>query len=303
MSLDWLYTAISWILLSWHSVWNAVGLGNNGAWILAIVFVVVTLRVILFPLFMKSIKSQRAVQALAPKVTELREKHKDDPQKLQQEVMALYRTEKANPLGGCLPMLIQAPVFLALFHVLRFLDPTKSDVKFKTLYGWSLDQFEHAVQARLFGAPIAAKFGSTVSDLAVMNANALTVKLVAGVLVALMIATTYLTTKQMILKTGWAAEPQQRMIQKIMLYGFPASLLISGAIFPIGVIIYWVVQNIFSLAQQQWVLRKYPPLNVNAKGEVVAGAKAPPSESAKALAPKPGARPANPKKGTAKRKG
>lgn len=303
MNLDWLYTAISWILLSWHSVWDSAGLDRNWAWVLAIVFVVVTLRIVLFPLFMKSIKSQRAMQALSPQITELRTKYKNDPETLQREVMALYRKEKANPLGGCLPMLLQAPVFLALFHVLRFLNPTKTDTAFMTLYGWTLAQFESAVQARLFGAPIAAKFGSSPGELALMNADALTVKLVAGVLVAAMIATTYLTTKQMILKTGWAAEPQQRMIQKIMLYGFPLSLLISGAIFPIGVIIYWVVQNLFSLAQQQWVLRKYPPLNLNQKGEVVAAAKAPPSETAKALAPKPGARPTHPKKGAKKRKG
>jgi YidC/Oxa1 family membrane protein insertase len=74
-----------------------------------------------------------------------------------------------------------------------------------------------------------------------------------------MIATTYLTSRQMILKTGWAEDPQQRMLQRLMLYGIPASLLISGAIFPIGVIIYWVTNNLFTLAQQQWVLRKFPP--------------------------------------------
>ena len=78
-------------------------------------------------------------------------------------------------------------------------------------------------------------------------------------LVAIMIATTYLTSRQMILKTGWAEDPQQRMLQKLMLYGIPASLLISGAIFPIGVIIYWVTNNLFTLGQQQWVLRKFPP--------------------------------------------
>ena len=74
-----------------------------------------------------------------------------------------------------------------------------------------------------------------------------------------MMATTYLTSRQMILKTGWAEDPQQKMIQRLMLYGIPASLLISGALFPIGVVIYWVTNNLFTLAQQQWVLRKFPP--------------------------------------------
>jgi hypothetical protein len=71
----------------------------------------------------------------------------------------------------------------------------------------------------------------------------------------------------MILKTGWQQEPQQKMIQRLMLYGVPVSLLVSGWAFPIGVVIYWVTQNMISLLQQQWVLRKYPPM-ITASTEV-----------------------------------
>jgi YidC/Oxa1 family membrane protein insertase len=144
-------------------------------------------------------------------------------------------------------------------------------------------------------------------------------------------ATTYLTSRQMILKTGWAEDPQQKMIQRLMLYGIPLSLLISGSIFPIGVIIYWVTNNLFTLAQQQWVLRKYPPPQMAgrstssarpassaAKPSSSGSAKNPvqpartgglfgrkqqqeepvrPVVDTKALAPKPGAKPVNPKKG------
>jgi len=250
VSLDWIYWAISQILLFWHSVWSFLSgktfLATNWDWILAIVFLVVTVRVILFPLFVKQIKSQRAMQALAPQIKELQEKHKGDRETLQKEMMELYRKEKANPLMGCLPMFLQIPVFLGLFHVLRRVYPSNQA---KTLYGWSVDQFESASAAKLFGAPIWGTFGS----------GSMNVKLVAGLLVVIMIATTYLTSKQMILKTGWAEDPNQRLIQKLMLYGIPASLLISGGIFPIGVVIYWVVQNLFSMGQQFWVLRKYPP--------------------------------------------
>ncbi|BCJ65475.1 membrane protein insertase YidC [Polymorphospora rubra] len=349
MSLDWIYWAISWILLLWHSAWDAVGvpatmvLGTNWSWILAIVFLVVTVRVILFPVFVKQIKSQRAMQALQPKVKELQEKHKGDRESLQQEMMELYRKEKANPLMGCLPMFLQIPVFLGLFHVLRRLSP---DNQGKTLYGWTAEQFDSAASATLFTAPISGKFGSTAEELARMGANGTTVKIMAGVLVCIMIATTYLTSRQMILKTGWAEDPQQRMIQRLMLYGIPASLLISGAIFPIGVIIYWVTNNLFTLGQQQWVLRKFPPLvtatskpgagkpgtgkpgtgkaNLSKPGAGKAGAGQPakpaglfgrgkangtqpeakPAVDTKALAPKPGAKPVNPKKGRpAKRQG
>ncbi|HZE39446.1 MAG TPA: YidC/Oxa1 family membrane protein insertase, partial [Stackebrandtia sp.] len=131
------------------------------------------------------------------------------------------------------------------------------------------------------------------------------VKIVTGILVALMIATTFLTSRQMILKTGWNADPQQRMIQKLMLYGIPFMLLFSGGIFPSGVILYWVVNNSFSLGQQIWVLRKYPPpkANTDATGGITAkrGTKKydeqmrEKQERAKASAPKVGAKPAKAK--------
>jgi YidC/Oxa1 family membrane protein insertase len=137
----------------------------------------------------------------------------------------------------------------------------------------------------------------------------------------------------MILKTGWAEDPQQKMIQRLMLYGIPLSLLVSGSLFPIGVIIYWVTNNLFTLGQQQWVLRKYPP-PVTATKTATKTAKpgtggnrnpvqpakpsglfgrskangvqpaAKPAVDTRALAPKPGAKPVNPKKSRpAKRQG
>jgi YidC/Oxa1 family membrane protein insertase len=332
LSLDWIYYAISWILLRWHDLWAAIGipeerfLGTNWTWVLAIVFLVVTVRIILFPIFVKQIKSQRAMQALQPKVKELQEKHKGDRETLQKEMMELYKTEKANPLMGCLPMFLQIPVFLGLFHVLRRLNPANTQT---TLYGWTTEQFHEATRASLFTAPLPSKFGSSAAELAALQANGTAVKIIAGILVLIMMMTTYLTSRQMILKTGWAEDPQQKMIQRLMLYGIPLSLLVSGALFPIGVIIYWVTNNLFTLGQQQWVLRKYPPPQVagsksastrpaptTAKGATkgaTKGAQAPraglfgrgkvepepanPVVDTKALAPRPGAKPVKPKKG------
>jgi YidC/Oxa1 family membrane protein insertase len=335
LSLDWIYYAISWILLRWHALWNAIGipddrfLGTNWTWVLAIVFLVVTVRVILFPIFVKQIKSQRAMQALQPKVKELQEKHKGDRETLQKEMMELYRAEKANPLMGCLPMVLQIPVFLGLFHTLRRLSP---DNLGDNRYGWTAEQFRDATHAALFTAPLPAKFGSTAQEMTDLGANSTTVKIIAGVLVLIMMATTYMTSRQMILKTGWAEDPQQKMIQRLMLYGIPLSLLVSGSLFPIGVVIYWVTNNLFTLGQQQWVLRKYPPppmLNKKAPPARPTGGSTPAKKSAaapkgpvqpartgglfgrgkaapepqtpkaetKALAPKPGAKPVNPKKG------
>jgi YidC/Oxa1 family membrane protein insertase len=323
--LEPFYWGISWILLQWHALWHMAFQGGqflvtSWEWVLAIIFLVLTIRGILFPVFVKQIKSQRAMQALAPQIKALQEKHKGDRETLQKEMMELYRKEKANPLMGCLPMLVQLPVMWALFHVLRHLNPGE---KQKTLYGWTVGLFDSATHAKLFGAPIAASFKSSASDLAFMHADSTTVKVVAAILIAMMIITTFLTSRQMILKTGWAEDPQQKMMQRLMLYGIPLSLLVSGYLFPIGVVIYWVTTNLFSLGQQFWVLRKYPPPPSVAKtgtptkagtpapagslADMILGRKAKKDapvvaapKADNALAPKPGAKPVNPKKAPAK---
>jgi len=341
--LEPLYWAISWILLQWHAVWNFAFRGGHvlatdWSWVLAIVFLVLTVRTVLFPVFVKQIKSQRAMQEIAPQIKALQEKHKGDRETLQREMMQLYKEKKTNPFMGCLPMVVQIPVMWSLFHVLRHLNPDKKLVSTKTIYGWTASLFDSASHAQLFGAPIAASFKSKAVDLANMHANGTTVKVVAGILVAIMIITTYLTSRQMILKTGWAEDPQQRMIQRLMLYGIPVSLLVSGTVFPIGVVIYWTTTNLFSLGQQFWVLRKYPP-PVNASKGATGGAKTgggktgtptpsladtilgrkpkaqPPAKAGtgsangtpgvdgKKLAPKVGAKPVNPKRGTTPKRG
>ncbi len=266
--MSWLmepiYHVISWVLLRWHQVWHFfLGdgrfLGTTWSWVLAIVFLVITVRIVLFPIFVKQIKSQRAMQTLAPKVRELRAKYKGDSQTLREEMMKLYQTEKVNPLMGCLPMFLQIPVFFGLFHVLRWINPLQ--VQNKELYGWTSQLFDSAAQAQLFTAPIPAAFSNDAAHIAALGGtHAGAAKVVAALLVVIMMFTTFVTSRQMIMKTGWQQEPQQRMIQRLMLYGIPASLLLSGWAFPIGVVIYWVTQNLVSLLQQQWVLRKYPPL-------------------------------------------
>ncbi|WP_432995884.1 membrane protein insertase YidC [Dactylosporangium sp. CA-233914] len=347
-----IYWLISKVMLFWHTVWDSIlpdhrVLSTNWQWVLAIVFLVITVRVVLFPIFVKQIKSQRAMQAIQPKMKELQDKHKGDRETLQKEVMKLYQEEKVNPLMGCLPMFLQIPVFIGLLHVLRHLRPGMSDHSME-LYGWTKDEFLSAVDARLFDAPIVAKFSSSTAELLKIDASSTTVKIVAACLVALMITTTYLTQRQMIKKTGWNTDPQQRMIQKFMLYGIPFFTLTSGWYFPIGVIIYWVTNNAITLGQQYWVLHKYPPpasattnttpfkggagaakkageakqpsglgalfsrareeaaaqaqQRTNGKGPAkAAGTKATgtPDTAAPSRAPKPGAKPINPKKGGA----
>jgi len=294
--LDWIYWAVSQVMLGWHWVWDQLGLGEwlstNWDWVLAIIFLVLTVRAVLFPLFVKQIRSQRAMQALQPKLKALQEKHKGDRETLQKEMMELYRSEKANPLMGCLPLLLQMPVFLGVFHVIRRLDGGQHS---GTAYGWTESLFDSATNAKLFGVSI----GATLSR----GGLATVLCVIFGII---MIATTYLTSRQMILKTGWSEDPQQRMIQKVMLYGIPLTMIISVSAFPLGLILYWTTTNLFSLGQQFWVLKKYPPLvngkPVEPKPKLKKGEEDLVAAQRKALAPKVGAKPVNRKKGGQKPK-
>lgn len=222
MSLDWIYHAISWILLRWHALFEAVGvrdarfLETNWTWVLAIVFLAITVRVLLLP------------------------------------VRRSDQRERANPL----PTLVQILVFLGLFHALRRLTPDNPET---SLYGWTAGQFQDATHASLVTAPLPARFASTAAELSTLDANGAAVRVIAGILVLAMVATAYLISRRMILRTGWAETPQQKLVQRLMLYGIPLSLLISGALLPIGVIVYWVTNNLCTLGRQQWRRRKIPP--------------------------------------------
>jgi YidC/Oxa1 family membrane protein insertase len=296
--LDWLYTAISWVMARWHQVWDWV-FGNppaesglaGASWVLAIVFLVVTIRLILFPLFVKQVKSQRAMQELQPEIQKLRAQYGSDRQGAGQAIMALQKERGVNPLAGCLPILPQIPIFLSLFHVLRRLAPGKDG-----LYSWSDDLTDQAARAKLFGAPISASFNMTgekeVAILAIASYS--TIRIVAFALIVIMCLTTFFTQKQIMARSG-PVEGQAATIQKLMLYGMPLSLFVSGFFFPIGVLLYWFTNNLWTLGQQFFILRKLPP-----PGSAAAKAKAAegkPVIDPKTLAPKPGAKPVRPKPG------
>jgi YidC/Oxa1 family membrane protein insertase len=298
--LDWLYTAISWVMARWHSLWNTIfgdppaetGLAGL-AWVLAIVFLVVTIRLILFPLFVKQVKSQRAMQELQPEMAKLRKQYGNDRQGLSQAMMALQKERGVNPLAGCLPILPQIPVFLSLFHVLRRLAPDKQG-----LYSWSDELTDEAARAKLFGAPISSSFNmSGAKEQAILDiagVNYTNIRIVAFVLIVVMCFTTYFTQKQIMKRSG-PVEGQAAMVQKILLYVMPAGLFVSGFLFPIGVLLYWFTNNLWTLGQQFFILRKMPPPGSDAAKAKVAADK--PAIDPKTLAPKPGAKPVRSKGG------
>jgi YidC/Oxa1 family membrane protein insertase len=284
--LDWLYTAIAWVMKTWHMVFSSFLDPSGGlSWALSIMFLVVTVRLLLFPLFVKQIKSQRAMQLLQPEIQKLRAQYGKDRQGLAVAMQALQKERGVNPLAGCLPLLPQIPVFLSLFHVLRRLAPGKEG-----LYSWSNELTDQAARAELFGAPISSSFNMTgaKADALLQFSSLQNIRIVCAVLIVIMCLTTFTTQKQIMKRSG-PVEGQAATMQKFLLYVMPASLLVSGFFFPIGVLLYWMTNNLWTLGQQFFILRKMPPPGSPAALAKAAAEK--PAVDPKTLAPKPGQKP------------
>jgi YidC/Oxa1 family membrane protein insertase len=206
----------------------------------------------LIPLFVKQIKSSRNMQLLQPKVRELQKKHGHDREKLGQETMKLYRENNANPLASCLPLILQIPIFLALFRVL---DGAARGIPRGHWLEVNPDLLTSLNQATIFGARISDTF------LKVGFENGITsVHIVTLVLIIAMTATLFITQLQLMRKnmppealTGPFAQQQ-----KIMLYVFPLVFAIGGINFPVGVLIYWFTSNLWTMGQQFYVIRRNP---------------------------------------------
>jgi YidC/Oxa1 family membrane protein insertase len=291
---DPLYTVISYVMKLWHSLF-ATFLDPAGGitWALAIVFLVVTIRLVLFPLFVKQVKSQRAMQELQPEIQKLRKQYGSDRQGMATAQQALFRERKVNPLAGCLPILPQIPVFFSLFHVLRRLAPGKDG-----LYSWDDELTDQAAKAELFGAPISSQFDMTgakeTAILAITGGSYTNIRIVSFVLIVIMCFTTFFTQKQIMSRSG-PVEGQAATVQKFMLYGMPMTLFVSGFFFPIGVLLYWFTNNLWTLGQQYFILRKLPPPGSDAHKAKADAEK--PYVDPKTLAPKPGAKPVRSKPG------
>jgi YidC/Oxa1 family membrane protein insertase len=255
--LDVLASPVGHLLAIIHRALSTFLIPASGpAWALSIVFLTITVRLLLFPLFVKQIKSQRRMQELAPKIKELQKLHKGDRETLNTEMMKLYKENNANPISGCLPLLLQLPVFFALFTVIREFK-TGADAR----YGLTAQELSEGAAAKVFGAPISAAFNTSSDVLADLDASQGVVRVVAAIMVVLMGLSTFYTQRQMIARSG-TTDPQQVMVQKLLLYVLPLSFAISGAIFPIGVLLYWLTTNLWSMGQQAWVIKRMPPVNL-----------------------------------------
>jgi YidC/Oxa1 family membrane protein insertase len=260
--LNWLYTAVAWIIMRIHAGLSPLfGPASGWTWGLTIVLLTVFVRLLLFPLFVKQIHAQRKMADLAPKVQEIRKKYKSDKQKMNQEVMNLYKENDANPLGGCLPLVAQFPVFISLFTVLRAIaDWTPAAGKPK--YGLTVTVVESAQKAHIFGVTVASRFISSTKELAAQGVNPVTAKVVIGLAVLLSGTTTYLTVRQSMRRNlvGGASTADNPMMQSQKLMAYVAPLFaLTGLYWQFGLVMYWLTTNLWTLGQQHYIFSKYPP--------------------------------------------
>jgi YidC/Oxa1 family membrane protein insertase len=253
--LNPLYNFVSGVIVLIHNLLSPIFGKNSGVtWTLSIMGLVVLIRIILIPLFVKQIKSQRALTALQPQMKAIQNKYKDDRQKQSEEMMKLYKEHKTNPLASCFPILAQAPIFFALFTVLNGIAAkTDQGVPAPIARGFLKGEYlESAAQATFFGAKISQSFlGSTDT----------TVKIVTVILIFIMSATTFTTQRQLMVKGMPKMDSSNNMMlqqQKIMLYLFPLIFAVSGVNFPVGVLIYWSTTNFWTWGQQYYVIKRNP---------------------------------------------
>ena len=245
--INWLETVVSWILVQFHTLTGAIfGPSSGWAWAFAIVGLVVVIRIALIPLFVRQIKSQRNMQLLQPKIKEIQAKYAGDRERQSQEMMALYKDTGTNPLSSCLPIIAQAPIFYALFQVLQGI---AMDIPRGVMTPELVDQ---AREATLFGVPIYATFVDAAATPMPTATRIFTL-----ILIALMTVTTFLTQRQLIVKNSAKDNPMVQQ-QKILLYVFPVIFAVTGINFPVGVLIYWLTTNLWSMGQQFYVIRNNP---------------------------------------------
>ncbi len=240
---------VAWVIMHIYSVLGPVFGATSGAtWVLSIVILVVAMRLVLLPLFIKQMHTQRAMTALTPKLSELRKKYKGDKETLNAETMKLYQEAGVNPLMGCLPVVLQMPLFFALFSVLRAIAEAKPHQALP--YNLKESFVNNVGQAQIFGVSIKDTF---------LHGTSLHVHIVVAFVVLVSMATTYLTVRQS-MKRGMmptGSDSPMGQSQKLMAYVMPLFAL-TGLYWPFGLVLYWVTTNLWTLGQQYVLLRKYP---------------------------------------------
>lgn len=254
---EWL---VSWIMFLFHEAFSFLGMdpASGWTWTLSIIGLVVVIRTALIPVFVKQIKAQRGMQALQPDLRKLQQKYKGKTDQLSrqamtQEQMALYKKHGTNPFAACLPIIIQMPFFFSLFRVLNGVSRASAEgTSIGALQPDSVRQFDDAT---ILGAPLSSTFlGSFGAD------GNVSVIILSVLMIIAMSASQFITQKQIMAKNMSEEAMQSPFMrqQKIMLYILPLVFGIGGINFPIGVLVYWTTTNVWTMAQQFYVIRRMP---------------------------------------------
>ena len=249
----WLVSAM---MAAFHDGLSTIGMpaASGWTWTLSIIGIVLVIRAALIPVFVKQIKAQRGMQLLQPDLKKLQDKYKGKTDQLSrqamaQEQMALYKKHGTNPFSACLPMLIQMPFFFALFQVLSGISSAKTQGK--GIGAMSQEQVVQFDESSIFGAPLSA---------ALLHGGATNVAVVvlSIVMILAMTAAQFFTQKLVLARSTpeEAAAGPAMMQQKVILYILPVVFGAGGIVFPIGVLIYWTVSNLWTLAQQYIVTER-----------------------------------------------
>jgi YidC/Oxa1 family membrane protein insertase len=298
--LNFIYYPVSFILWCWHWVFSRVfgddGLGGGIAWSLAVVFLVFTLRAVLFKPFVLQVRSMRKMQEFQPEMAKIRKKYANNRQKQAQEMQRLQTEHGVNPIMGCLPVLVQVPVFIGLFHVLRTFGPVNAagvpvndngSIRTEN-YFFDQEGVLSFNRASLFGA----KLGEWVTKgEAQLNAAGTSIANMLIVMIPLMIAAgifTHITARHSVARQTAAQgeNPQTAIMNKLMLYVFPIGVVVGAPFLPLAVLLYWVSNNLWTLGQQ-WIVYRRIDVEETEKRETT-------TATQKALAPKPGQKPVRP---------
>ena len=264
--LEWV---VAWLMVGFHQIFTWVGLppAAGFTWAMSIVGLVIVIRIILIPLFVKQIHSSRRMQLIQPEMQKIQKKYKGktDPESRQamtQETMGLYKRTGTNPFSSCLPLLLQSPIFFALYRVLANMPAIAAGTK-PPIGPLTPEMAAQANASTIFGAPLSATFQHTltiVHGAAVSETSATNVKIVCVVMIVLMAGSQFTSMRQLMMKNMPASaldNPAAKM-QKNMMYVMPLMFIFTGVTFAIGLLLYWLTTNLWSMGQQFYTIRRMP---------------------------------------------
>ncbi len=265
-SLDIVYYPVSWIMWVWYKLFAFVlGPSNFFAWALSVMFLVFTLRALLYKPFVRQIRTTRQMQELQPQIKALQKKYGKDRQRMALEMQKLQREHGFNPILGCLPMLAQIPVFLGLYHVLRSFNRTTGGFgqphmsvaqnRMTGNYVFPPADVGHFLDANLWGAPIGAFMTQRAGLDAFTHFSRPAVIAVGAPIMILAGIATYFNSRASVARQSpeAAANPQTAMMNKLALYVFPLGVVVGGPFLPLAIILYWFANNIWTFGQQHYV--------------------------------------------------